>query len=501
SKAVKNANGEIEGVMAIDKKLDKLSDTVTSIDLGNNAFASVLSSGGTIIADTDKSLIGKNSKDVPWIKEVQEIENNSSKDIILDDESFLVYKEIDEKTGLTLATFVPKNEIFNIVLKGMIFPITIFLLVLIGTVIVARIFTGNLTNPIKDVVNILHKIKDGDFTEKAVLKPHYNIEISSMIDGVNTLIDDMSVLLKGVKDASNNVNEGSDTLFGVIRESIHVGEEVSKSVQQIAEGATDQASQLEESVNIVNSLEDEINKSIISSKKMLQVSYEVKESSTEGASSIETLSSNYERNTESSNAISDKVDLLAHKSEEIGLIVDTIKSITEQTSLLALNASIEAARAGEAGRGFAVVAEEVRKLAEESANSALEINKVIEEIKGSIKELYDEAHFTKKLNEETGESLEITKDKFSIIDNMINTLEENIKEFAISLDKINDSKDIVVTKISEVAAVSQETAATTEEVSAASEEQSAGLQEMDVQAENLKLSSENLNLLIEKFKV
>lgn len=501
SKAVKNASGEIEGVMAIDKKLDKLSETVTNIDLGNNAFASVLSSGGTIIADADKSLIGKNSKDVPWIEEVQEIENNSSKDIILDNEPFLVYKEIDEKTGLTLATFVPKNELFNIVLKGMLFPITIFVVVLIAAVIVARVFTGNLTNPIKDVINILHKIKDGDFTEKAVLKSHYNIEISSMIDGVNTLIDDMSVLLKGVKDASNNVNEGSDTLFGVIRESIHVGEEVSRSVQQIAEGATEQASQLEESVNIVNSLEDEINKSIISSKKMLQVSYEVKESSTEGASSIETLSSNYERNTESSNAISDKVDLLAHKSEEIGLIVDTIKSITEQTSLLALNASIEAARAGEAGRGFAVVAEEVRKLAEESANSALEINKVIEEVKVSIKELYDEAHFTKKLNEETGESLEITKDKFSIIDNMINTLEENIKEFAISLDKINDSKDIVVTKISEVAAVSQETAATTEEVSAASEEQSAGLQEMDVQAENLKLSSEDLNLLIEKFKV
>src|SRR5205823_13031346 len=85
---------------------------------------------------------------------------------------------------------------------------------------------------------------------------------------------------------------------------------------------------------------------------------------------------------DSSQAVSDAIDGLAAKCQQIGAIVQTITGIAEQTNLLALNAAIEAARAGEQGRGFAVVAEEVRKLAEESQEAAASIAELIEQIQG-----------------------------------------------------------------------------------------------------------------------
>ncbi|MGV2644744.1 chemotaxis protein, partial [Clostridium perfringens] len=94
SKAVKSDNGEIQGVVSLDKNLDRLSDIVRNINFGNNSFATVLSENGTIVAHGDNSLIGKNAKEVPWIEEVQNIENNTSKNIDIDGVEYLSYKTI-----------------------------------------------------------------------------------------------------------------------------------------------------------------------------------------------------------------------------------------------------------------------------------------------------------------------------------------------------------------------------------------------------------------------
>ncbi|WP_278600668.1 methyl-accepting chemotaxis protein, partial [Clostridium tertium] len=466
SRAVFNDIGELQGVIAIDKNLEKLSEIVRNIDLGEGAFTTIFSKDGTIIANNDSSLIGKNAKDIPWIEKVLNIENNTSKYLKLDGITYLSYRSIESESGLNIAAFIPVSELIKSYVEDLILSIIVFISIVILVIISSKIYTGKLTKPIRQVVDVLNKIKNGDFTEKVESKIYYNKEIDSMINGLNTLIEDMGVLLSGVKEASEKVNCGSETLFGIISESSNVGEEVAKSVQQIAEGATNQAAQLDEGVRVVGELEDEVNKSIESSDRMLNTSKEVKISSTEGIVAIENLSEIYEKNKEASENMALKVDMLSTKSEEIGIIIDAIKSITEQTNLLALNASIEAARAGEVGRGFAVVAEEVRKLAEESAKSATEINSVIGEIKGNIKEIYEDTVTTRKLNNDTQASLLKTKEKFGVIDNNINELEENIKEVTYSLDKITQSKDTVVYKISEVAAVSQETAAITEEVSA-----------------------------------
>lgn len=321
------------------------------------------------------------------------------------------------------------------------------------------------------------------------------------MDSLNILVDNMVVLLSEVKDTSKSVQESSESMFVITKESSTAGEEIAKAIQQIATGSTEQASQLEESVNISTKLAEEIENSIENSNTMLNLSTEVEARTLEGAKAVRDLKISFKEQEEGSIKVQEKVNIVSVKSNEITSITDTIKAITEQTNLLALNASIEAARAGEAGKGFAVVSEEVRKLADESSTAAEQIGKAIEEINHSVKELLNQITYTADLNTKTGKGIEITAEQFDMISSMIISLKDSTASVSSSLNIIEGYKDSVLQQITNVASVAQETAATTEEVSAASEEQSSGLQEIYTFSEKLKDFSERLDNLVAKFKL
>ena len=229
--------------------------------------------------------------------------------------------------------------------------------------------------------------------------------------------------------------------------------EISESSQALAEGASQQASSIEEVSATVEQATAINNQNADNSREADILAKDTKEAASEG----------FARGTELMAAMQE----INSSSERIAKIIKTIDEIASQTKLLALNAAVEAARAGEHGLGFAVVADEVKGLAQRSANAATETSEIIEQ---SIKQIKNGLDVAKKTNE-----------AFGNIDEKIKKTSNLISEISISTKEQSEGMSQIAQAMGNIDQVTQQNAATSEEAAAASEElnaQAVSMQDM-----------------------
>ncbi|MGG4034675.1 methyl-accepting chemotaxis protein [Paenibacillus cisolokensis] len=375
------------------------------------------------------------------------------------------------------------------------------LLVLIVSVI-SSYFTGALTaRNVRKVGNAIAEIASsgGDLTKRITVKT--KDETKDLADQTNLLLSSLQSMIADIQRKTLELERSSSMLKVGAEESYKAADQISESVQRVAQGAEQQVSQTEEMSAILQETVSGLEQVAATTTDVSDLARRAQSVATKNAGEMQANAEKIGRIEETFSDIQASAAELALLSEKIRDVVGYIQDVSNQTNLLSLNAAIEAARAGEQGRGFAVVAGEIRKLADQAANSTVEIHETIEVmlngINGLVQKVNENSHGVK----DGVQAMLKASESFRAIMNEVNNLSVQVMEVAASVGQMSAGSKAIEGSIREITKITEETASFTEEVAAMTEEQAATSQEMLKTAHQLGEMSDSLKALVGKFKV
>ncbi|WMJ79916.1 methyl-accepting chemotaxis protein [Clostridium sp. MB40-C1] len=478
---IKDNNGQIIGVMANSVYSDYYSRQLKKLKIGNTGFPYLVDSEGTILAHPDKNAITKKAGSslinsvVESIKKGEDVKADVKAVEIQGSERLQAYIEIPEVNWVlsVVRDISDINESSRNMLR-MNLIMTIIAIVIAGVIGVA--ISRNITTPIGKLAEYMEEASNGDLSVESDINS--KDELGELSSSFNVMVAKIKELVVKINSSMNIVSSTASTLVETSENTTLSIEEVAKTVQQIAQGSSEQSQDVENVSERMNTLGKEIENLNNYSQDMKANSDDILKENNNSKDIMKALFKKTEDNDREVEKVSQIMEELNKSSANIGDIVEAINSIAEQTNLLALNAAIEAARAGEAGKGFAVVAEEVRLLAEQSAESTKKIEEIITDIKNRTGDAVNIVGNVKKAVKDQTDSVNETGKTFDIISGNIENIADKIDNINNSLININKNKELVIGDLEKVSVVSEETAASSEEVSASTEEQAASMQEL-----------------------
>lgn len=506
-------NGQVIGVVATDIYVDTITNIIQKAKPVANSYAYLFDDENNVIVHPNKSF-KPTEKELKNINNImngnyKQILNNSAmnKGTILTDydktKRYFISSQVP-CSKWTVGFAIPTIE-FKKPLNNLIYAYIVMTLILVFiSILFSLTFGTKITKPLIRLSKIVNKIKDLNLSSdnidyNYILK--YRDEIGIIGNSIKELREQLKGIIIALKDNSNEVRNQSQNVSLSINKTFKTIKEINHAMETLAKGFTEQAHEVSLGLEKLNVLSGKIDNVTKNSSEIIQYSKTTEKINKDVSSSVKELYLTLNERSNASKKVSDNIDILSHKSQSIGTIVQSIESIAKQTNLLALNAAIEAARAGESGKGFAVVAEEIRKLAEQTSNSTQEISTMINEIQIQINTTKINMDKTQQMNETTNTSMVESEKHFNNINTSIKNMISIITELNMEISQINKDKNSVITSMENISAISQEFAASSQEVSASIKEQETSFETINISTKKLKSIVTELNNLVHKFKI
>ena len=371
-------------------------------------------------------------------------------------------------TPFILVISADENEVVAPVKSILTRAILFGLLIAIVIMVIEALLIRKSLRPVVMLDEIINRMSQLDVRQNETLdrlakrSDEFGV-MSKAIQGLQQQLDQTVVTIKG---QSEKLFSSSDTMMKSATNMSETTSQVDQAVSDIAQGATSQADSTQKATDTVVRIGEMIEAATAAVAQLDTVSKQMTEAQNTASGILNDLDAINKQTTDAVDEIARQTDQTNESAAKIQEVTSLISSIAEETNLLSLNASIEAARAGEAGRGFAVVAEEIGKLAEQSNQSAKQIEDIIAQLVAdssrSVKTMETVREITSRQSQDIGK----TNEAFGKITEGIAASNECVSNISNQMRDMDLARAEVVDTVESLSAIAEENAASTQESSA-----------------------------------
>lgn len=493
-----------KGFIVIDVKASAIQRFLDSLDMGDGSIIGfVTQSGREIISEKLPDGQESTRADGETVFYGQDFFNNledqqTTKEVSINGKSYLFFYSRMERTNAAVCALVPMeivngqaDDIRNV-------TIAVVLIACVVAVLIGIIISTGIQKNMKRISGRLEEVAEGNLTTKVSVKGHD--EFNNLAVVANHMINNNKKLVQKVSGATDTLESSAQE----VRQASNVMKDYSvniiQAIDEINDGITKQSEHAEECVRKTDTLSEEIqNVSSIAGQVEGLVS-EAENMISHGMQMVQTLGERATKTTDVTIKVETSIEELKKESEIINEFVETITDISEQTNLLSLNASIEAARAGEAGRGFAVVAEEIRKLADHSAEAAGEIQNNVTHITDQTVNSVENAKQARDMVALQTEAVQEVVGVFDDMNQCMQKLFDALKEIVSSTEQADKEREDTLAAVKNISDIIAETAEGTKLVQSVAAKLQENVDTMNQTAQSLGDNMNDLKSEISVFK-
>ena len=424
--------------------------------------------------------------------------------VVMGKDHYAAYQPLKDTTGKTIGMlFVGVSiEEMNDMLIGLIFSSTVAAIAVIVLIcaVASNFVIGKMTGQLNGVVDAMKKISGGNLSFED-LKIKTLDEIGTLSKGVNDMKARLKKLLTDIAQCSERLAASSEELTAGTQQTNESITVVAQNMEVLTQGTVDQSKTIQALEDRIQEMRDRVEELRATSQEMEKIARDSASNAANGKAKVDAAIFAMKKISEQVSSSAKVVGELGKRSDEIGEIVETISGIAGQTNLLALNAAIEAARAGEHGRGFAVVSEEVRKLAEQSAEAATTIAKLVATIQADTTSAVESIERGNDSVKEGTQSIAETGEALQGIEQQSTKLTANVTKSLEDLTAVDASNEEILSAVAKVRNLSGKATENADSISAATQQQTATMQEIANASRTLAELASEMNSDVSQFKL